>query len=266
MQHALSDVEEAVRTIGHVDLFCDYDGVLAPIAPRPQDARLDEKTLNLLRRLSDRDSLHLNIVSGRSLAEIRMRIGVPGITYAGNHGLEIDGPGIQQVQQIPSHMYDAMRTLAGTLQRSMQPYPGVIVEDKVLVVAVHYRLAEPEQIPMILKDFSTLVTDRNADHLLRVSSGKSVVEVQPNVDWDKGKAVRFLLEKRHGSDWHNQTLPVYLGDDETDEDAFRALMDYGITIRVGNPSAAKTAAHYVLQNTDEVAVFLDRLLRSFPGA
>ena len=265
LQHAWRNIEEAVGTIGHVDLFCDYDGVLAPIAPRPQDARLNKNTLHLLRRLSHHNSLHMSIVSGRSLADIRMRVGVPGITYAGNHGLEIDGPGIQQVQQIPSRMHDAMRTLAATLQRAMRPYLGVIVEDKALVIAVHFRMAEPGQIPLILSEFSALVADRNVDHLLRVSEGKSVVEVRPNVDWDKGRAVNFLLEKRHGTDWLRQTLPVYLGDDETDEDAFRALMDYGIAIRVGDPSSAKTAARCALQDTDEVAVFLDRLLSSLPG-
>ncbi len=173
---------------------------------------------------------------------------------------------MQKVQQIPNHMHDAIRTLAGTLQRAMRPYTGVIVEDKVLIVAVHFRQAEPGQIPLILAEFSAIVANQNADHLLRVSSGKSVVEVRPNVDWDKGKTVRLLLEKRHGADWQNQTLPVYLGDDETDEDAFLALRDYGITVRIGNPSSAKTAARYVLQDTTEVAVFLDRLLHSFPGA
>lgn len=262
----MEEIGKAVHKIGHIDLFCDYDGVLAPIAPRPQDARLDDKTLDLLKRLAHHDSLHLSIVSGRALGDIRLHVGIPGITYAGNHGLEIDGPGIQQVQQIPNHMYDAMRTLTEKLQRAMRWYQGVIVEDKTLVIAVHFRMAEPGQIPLILSEFAALVADRNADHLLRVSEGKCVVEVRPNVDWDKGKAVKFLLETRHGEDWSRQTLPVYIGDDETDEDAFLALRNYGITIRVGNPSSAKTAARYVLQDTDEVAVFLDRLLHSFPDA
>ena len=193
-----------------------------------------------------------------------MRVAVPGITYVGNHGLEIDGPALQRVQQIPHPTREALRTLAGTLQRAMRPYPGVIVEDKALVIAVHFRMADPAQIPFLLSEFSALVADRNADHLLRVSAGKSVVEVRPNVDWDKGKAVKFLLEKRHGADWPRQTLPVYLGDDETDEDAFLALRDHGITIRVGNPSSPKTAARYIVRDIDEVCMLLGGLLHFLP--
>ena len=260
----LKDVAEAAEKTGHIDLFCDYDGVLAPIAPRPQDAYLDEKTIGLLRRLSHHHALHTSIVSGRSLADIRMRVGIPGITYVGNHGLEIDGSGIQRVEHIPLHALETMRALAGTLQSAMQQYPGVIVEDKTLVVAVHFRLADPGQIPLILHTFSALIADRNADHLLRVSAGKSVVEVRPNVDWDKGKAVKFLLEKRHGADWPRQTLPVYLGDDETDEDAFLALRDHGITVRVGNPSSPKTAARYIVRDIDEVCMLLGGLLHFLP--
>lgn len=262
MQNVLKDIKKTKAQVGHIDLFCDYDGVLATIAPRPQDARLNKETLRLLRRLCDHHSMHMNIVSGRSLADISMRVGVSGITYAGNHGLEIDGPCIQKVQQIPKHMHDTMRTLTGTLQRAMRSYPGVIVEDKTLVVAVHFRQAESDQIPLILSEFSALVADRNSDRLLRVTSGKCVIEVRPNVDWDKGKAVRFLLEKRHGAHWSKHVLPVYLGDDETDEDAFLALRDHGITVRVGHPSSAQSAAHYTLQNTDEVHIFLDQLLRT----
>lgn len=264
LQNALRDIEKTKGAIEHVDLFCDYDGVLAPIAPRPQDARLSEETVRLLRRLSNNDSMHMHIVSGRSLADIRARIGIPCITYAGNHGLEIDGPSIKKIQQIPNRMHDTIRTLAGTLQRAMQAYPGVIVEDKMLAVAVHFRQSAHEQIPLILNDVSALVAGQNADHLLRVASGKSVVEIRPNVDWNKGKAIRFLLEGRHGADWPKRVLPVYLGDDETDEDAFRVLRNRGITVRVGHQSSAKTAARYTLQNTDEVSMFLDRLLHIFP--
>lgn len=259
-QDVLGAIKKATHALGHIDLFCDYDGVLAAIAPRPEDAFLDERTRDILQQLSRHDSFHFGIVSGRSLADISMRVGVSGITYAGNHGLEINGPDIQKVQQIPNHMRDTMRTLAGTLQRAMRPYPGVIVEDKTLVVSVHVRQAGPDQIPLILSELSALVADRNSDRLLRVTSGKCVIEVRPNVDWDKGKAVRFLLEKRHGANWSKHVLPVYLGDDETDEDAFLALRDHGITVRVGHPSSEQSAAHYTLQNTDEVHIFLDQLL------
>lgn len=263
-QDALGAIREAAHTLGHVDLFCDYDGVLAAIAPRPEDAFLDERTRDILQQLSRHDSFHTGIVSGRSLADISTRVGVSGITYAGNHGLEINGPGIQKFQRIPNHMYDAIRTLAGVLQRAMQPYPGVIVEDKILTVAVHFRQAKPDEIPLILGEVTALVAEWNADHLLRVTSGKCVIEVQPNVGWDKGMAVRFLLEDRHGMDWQKKVLPVYIGDDETDEDAFRALRHRGITVRVGHLSSAKTDAHYTFQDTGDVSVFIDRLLHIFP--
>ncbi len=261
---------DAVRSIGqalndgkHIDLFCDYDGVLSAIAPRPEEARIDERTQNILVQLSSRDALHLGIVSGRALADIRARVGIQGIVYIGNHGCEIDGPGIlRNIQSVPERALASLRTILKQLQRAMRSYPGVIIEDKTFTVAVHFRLAAREQVPLILRDFSTVVSDQKTDHLLCVTAGKEVVEVRPCAAWDKGQAVAWLLRERHGIDWRRKALPVFLGDDKTDEDAFRLLRDQGITIRVGSESPEGTTAHYTLQNPDEVRVFLEWLLHS----
>lgn len=203
-------------------------------------------------------------MSGRSLADIRARVDVAGISYAGNHGLEIDGPGIHALQNIPANMREAVRSLAETLTQAMRSYPGVMVEDKMLVLALHFRLAEPQQIPRILETFSSLVNDANADGALRVTSGKSLVEVRPNVDCNKGTAVRRLLEERHGAQWQEQTLAVYLGDDETDEDAFRVLRDSGVTVRVGQEPEVQTAARNALRDIGDVRIFLEWILHIFP--
>lgn len=255
LSDALTSIEEAVHTLGHVEFFCDYDGVLATIAPRPQDACLDEQTQDILMQLSILDACHLSIVSGRALEDVRTRTGIQSITYVGNHGLEIDGPGVRRTHPIPEKTLETLRTLATELQSAMQAYPGVIVEDKQFVIAVHFRLAH-DRMPQILDCFSALVTRHNADDLVKVTSGKEVIEVRPTIVWDKGQAVRWLLEERHGMDWQEKVLPIYLGDDKTDEDVFRMLQGKGITVRVGEEASETTTARYTLRNPTEVCEFL----------
>ncbi len=259
-QNLAKAIEEGRRTLGYIDLFFDYDGVLTTITPRPQDALLNAETFDLIERISCHHSLGMTIVSGRSLADIRMRVGVRGVTYAGNHGLEIEGPDIQRIQEIPNSMSETICGLVEKLEKAMQIYSGVIVENKTLVIAVHFRLADPDDIPRILNDISMIMTNQKADQLCVITSGKKVVEIRPKVNWNKGKAVQFLLEERHGKNWTKQVLPVYIGDDETDEDAFVVLRERGITVRIGNQSPASTAAHYTLESSDEVLFFLKWLL------
>ena len=259
-----SPIEQALQAGKHIDLFCDYDGVLSAIAPRPQDACLDKNTKDILTQLAQRDALHVSIVSGRALADIRSRMGIPGITYVGNHGLEMEGADIQYRYSVPERMLDALRSLAAELRRTLQEYSGVIVEEKQPGVTVHFRQVSQEHVPLILERLSALVQPHANANLVRVTSGKEVREVRPAVDWDKGKAVQWLLRERHGADWHKKSFPVFLGDDETDEDAFRLLRDQGVTIRVGQASPEGTAAHFTLQDLAEVHMFLEWLLHSLP--
>lgn len=249
------------RSVGHVDLFCDYDGVLASIAARPQDARMGAGVARSLARLARRRSFHVSVVSGRALADARARVGVRGITYAGNHGLDIAGPGMRRVHTIPQRTLAALRELATELESAMRPHPGVIVEDKQLAVAVHFCLARRRKRRIIAR-FSEIVALHNAGGLMRVTSGKDLIEARPAVAWDKGRAVRWLVRRRHGADWRRRVLPVYLGDDETDEDAFRALRGKGITVRVGGGPSG-TAARYALRDQREVHAFLVWLGHTF---
>jgi trehalose 6-phosphate phosphatase len=154
---------------------------------------------------------------------------------------------------------DTVRALLEELHTALSACPGIIVEDKGPVTAVHIRLIEKARIPSIRKRFSSLVAKHNAGNLLRVTQGKEVMEVWPMVAWDKGRAVEWLLQERHGINWESHVTAIYLGDDKTDEDVFRLLHDRGITVRVGQEALHATAARFVLRSTDEVRMFFDWL-------
>jgi alpha,alpha-trehalose-phosphate synthase [UDP-forming]/trehalose-phosphatase len=263
--HLLNHLEHValeVQYAPHIALFCDYDGVLTPIAPRPQEARLDEETRNLLRKIRDSARIRVTIISGRSLSDIADLVSVERLTFAGNHGLEISGPRVQRIHPIALRVHETMDHLYHDFQRSLRDFSGVIVENKRLSLTIHYRLANPSRIADILQLCHELTEEHNAEQLLRITTGKKILEVRPNLDWDKGRAVLWILRTIYGEQWERSALPIYLGDDETDEDVFRALGTHGITIFVGSIATTETSARYTLESTDEVRLFLDWLIRT----
>ena len=245
-----------------VSLFCDYDGVLTPIAPRPQDAKLEQSVRDLLVKLRDSANVLVSIISGRVLEDLVSLVGIERLTYAGNHGLQISGPRAQIIHPAAESTHDRLRGLYDEMREAMRVYPGVLVEDKQLGIALHYRLADQGQVPSITDAFYKLVERANADRLLRITTGKFVLEARPNIEWDKGRAVLWLLRTLQGPDWPIRALPVYIGDDVTDEDAFRALRRSGVTVLVGPLPPGGTAAQYRLDSPSDVAVFLQWLVQT----
>ncbi|MDD5025896.1 MAG: bifunctional alpha,alpha-trehalose-phosphate synthase (UDP-forming)/trehalose-phosphatase [Candidatus Peribacteraceae bacterium] len=258
----LDDLQERMAKHRHFELFCDYDGVLTSIAPRPREARLNERVRDLLCKLRDSASVHVSIISGRMLTDIVELVSIERLTYAGNHGLEISGPRVKRIHPDVERVHGVLKTLYDTLRSTMRPFPGVLVEDKELGIAVHFRLVPTEQRQDVANVFYAQVQQAVDEGLLRVTTGKFVLEVRPNVAWDKGTAALWLLEQLHGSDWRGRVLPFYLGDDETDEDAFLALLGSGVTIRVGDRRTEPTAAQYVVRDTGDVTVFLEWLAQT----
>ncbi len=233
-------------------VFLDYDGTLTPIVQRPDLAVLSADMRRTVRRLADRCAVA--IISGRDRQNVRQLVGLDGVVYAGSHGFDISGPdGLRLQHPGGVERQDALERAREELQRALRPIPGALVEPKAFAVAVHYREVADADVPTVRAAVEG-VAARHAG--LRVTGGKKVHELRPAIDWDKGRAVQWLLDALglDGSD----VLPLYLGDDETDEDAFRALEDRGIGIRVGEPDAA-TAARYALRDPGEVQTFLNRL-------
>ncbi len=230
-------------------LFLDYDGTLTPIVERPEAAVLDGSTREVLRRVAAR--YPVAIVSGRDLADVRERVGLADLTYAGCHGFDIAGPAGAREHQAAATAAPQLTAAADEVARETAGLPGVQLERKRFTLAVHYRRARESDRPAV----ADAVAHALARHPgLRRTAGKMVYELQPAVDWDKGRAVLWLIEALGLAD----ALPVYIGDDVTDEDAFRALEGRGVGIAV-QEAPQPTAARYVLPDTAAVRDFLAAL-------
>jgi trehalose 6-phosphate phosphatase len=238
-------------------LVLDFDGTIAPIVRRPSDAFLPPKTRDLLRRLSKMDWCSLAIVSGRTLRSLKGKVRIDGIIYGGNHGARLSGPGIdfQAPLAETTHVMQTIAPRLGVLRSSIK---GVIIENKKESLSVHYRaVAEgkavgiPELVAATIKPFL-------ATGLINVRAGKKVIDITPS-SWDKGKAVMWLLDRMRSLDPGNRTvLPICVGDDTTDEDAFAAIGADGLTVVVGGDAPSR--AVYYLKDTSEVHKFLVYLL------
>ena len=232
-------------------VFLDFDGTLTPIVARPEDAKLSAAAKSALVRAARNPALDVVIVSGRSLDDVRKRVGIPGITYVGDHGFQIDGPGVSLRHEGLDHYRAAMDSAAKRLEALH--VRGAHVERKAATVSYHVRHVNAEN----RRD-----VERRAEQIfrrlhLRVTHGKMVVEGRPPLDWHKGQAVLYVLMQRHGADWPSRTRALYVGDDVTDEDAFQSLRGIGRSIHVSpNVATAATGADYRLPDPAAVIQLL----------
>lgn len=236
-------LEEQIRGANRVILFLDFDGTLAPIVPRPADATMPPDTLKALGVLAADGKYTVAFVSGRSADDLEARAPLEGAIYAGNHGLEIRGVGLQfSVAEDP-----LLRMAVERLRLELSTVAGVEIEDKVLSASVHFRRVPEWEWPRVEE-----AVLRNVPAELNIRGGKMVFEIRPRVEWNKGSAVRWIIEKMH----LERACSVYIGDDLTDEDAF-AVLPAGVTVHVG--MTGNTAAQYRLADTAEVGQLLQRL-------
>jgi len=239
-------------------LFLDYDGTLAPLATTPGGAVMPPSTRARVAALAATEGVQVAVVSGRPLRDVKRRVGVRGVICAGNHGLELEGPGIRFRSAVPPRYAGILKTVKAELARRAGRIRGALLEDKGLSLALHYRLVHPRDVPAVKDAFRRAVAPYLSRGDMAVGRGKRVLEVRPPVDWDKGAMVRWLLDRRIPIGAAGDIVPLYVGDDVTDEDAFRALGRKGITVRVGQ--SAQSAARYYVGGTGEVAALLRRLL------
>jgi trehalose-phosphatase len=226
-------------------LFLDFDGTLVPIAPRPEDVRLGAPVRLVIRSLAER--VPVVIISGRALGDLRGHVGLHGLTYVGNHGLEIDGPGFRYRMPRAISWRRFLTDLASRLQGDLAGLSGLFVEDKGYTLSVHYRLARKAMRQKAAQALTKRLKILESQGLIRMTGGKAVWEIRPPVEWDKGGAVDWIL-KQPG---FQGRWPLYIGDDETDQDAFRRIRDDGVGIAVG-PSHQKSAAHHTVDNPEGV--------------
>jgi len=250
LAQAIGEIEKRLRSAGRLSLFLDFDGTLVPLGPDPSAIRLDPATRETLNRLSHRESITTTVISGRAIDDLYMRVGVKGIVYAGNHGLQIFGRGMYFVEPTAAARSSELCRMSSALVEKLKPFMGAFVEFKGLTTAIHFRITPEENVQQI----STVVRDTIATNpeCFQLKSGSKVLEIVPRTNWNKGAAVRWI-NRRLGD---GEILSIYIGDDNTDEDAFRELPD-SITVKVGDP--AGTLARYQAPDPDAVHDFLLRL-------
>lgn len=278
---ALESVEEIAARLrnGRPVVFLDFDGTLASITDNPSDTFIPDETREAVEHL--RTVCPVAVVSGRDLDDVRHLVGVGGIHYAGSHGFDVveaDGDRHRKASEFKPDLDRA----ADALDRALEEIPGAFLERKAFALAVHYRMLEE---PARESDVETAVDRVVAEEpRLRKTGGKKIFEVRPNVEWDKGKAVALLsglveAEGDHrtparsadgprkapsdGPGEDRSVVPLYIGDDLTDEDAFRAISGHGVGVVVrGEDDDRRTAASYVLGDPVLVREFLESLARA----
>ncbi len=242
------------KSANQILLMADFDGTLAQIVNQPELAKMSNRLHQHLASLARNPHFTVGVLSGRSLLDLKKKINIKELIYAGNHGLEIETPNNTYVHPGAVKASTSLKRAKKELTQALSFFEGVLVEDKGLTLSVHYRLAKPENVPKIKKIFHNKIKNYINEGMLKKTAGKKVLEVRPPIKWDKGSAILWLIEKLN----LKNNLPIYLGDDKTDEDAFRALEDKGITIFVGEPTTLSKATYY-LNDSHEVGFFLIKL-------
>lgn len=246
----MREIIQRAKSSRNILLFLDYDGTLVPIKKSPELALLPPLKRNILNKL--RKKFFLCIVSGRSLSEIRKYVGIKGISYIGNHGLEICLKERRWTHPEAARVKPILHKTIKKIKDKTKEFQGTFVEDKGLSGSIHYRLLPPKRRSQLREIvFEVIASSRR---WLKVTEGKMVLEIRPKVEWDKGRGVLKVFEWLHLKE---ELLLIYIGDDETDEDAFRALGGIGLTIVVSKKRNSN--ARYRIQSVSGVWRFLKTL-------
>ena len=244
----------------HVLLLSDFDGTLTPIVADPANAVLTEETRKRLQTIALNKRYSVGVISGRSLTDLKNKVGVEGILYAGNHGLEIEGPGFQFINAVAAEQADAIQLLGRELTTALGKIKGVVIENKGLTISVHYRAVADYDMSRLRRVFKRITGPGLEAGRIVLTGGKKVYEVRPPVQWGKGESVRWLIEKTEEKVKAAMSLlSIFMGDDLTDEGAFNEVEgSHGISIFVGS-SRRHTGASYFVSEVSEVHRFLKML-------
>ncbi|MBL7157793.1 MAG: trehalose-phosphatase [Candidatus Omnitrophica bacterium] len=240
------DLAARIKGAKRVIFFLDYDGTLVPIKKRPSLAKIHKNTKNLLKKLANTPPAKIFIISGRSLQDVKKLVGIKSLYYIGNHGIELEGPRLKYLNKSANALKTFMQKSCQMLKKRVH-LRGVVLEDKTYTLSLHYRLVDPGKVKDLKKVFFETLKHAKSEKKIKVTEGKKVLEVRPNINWDKGKILNQVLRGMG----EKGTLAICIGDDKTDEDAFRALGKKGISIVVSR-KARKTLAQYRLNSPKEV--------------
>ncbi|MDQ3535985.1 MAG: trehalose-phosphatase [Bacteroidota bacterium] len=254
LPHAIENIDEVFKVVGTRKpvLFLDFDGTLSPIVAHADDAMLPDKNKEIIIALAK--IITVSLISGRDRKDLKSKVNLESLIYAGSHGFDITGPDNLEMQYEPGQKALPLLDLAEKrLQEKLENVEGSKVERKKYAIAVHYRNVADEKVAKVERIVQEEL-DQQKD--LKKGTGKKVLELKPNLDWHKGRALQWLMNKLNFIS--EEYVPIFIGDDVTDEDALKIIKEDGIGIIVGSHDQ-KTAASFRLEDTDEVTEFLVHL-------
>jgi trehalose-phosphatase len=233
-------------------LFLDFDGTLVPIQNDPTKCVLSPKIKGQLEAITLSGKACIAILSGRTVTDIRDRVNIQDVYYGGNHGIEVSGPRVNYTHPDALSGKHIIDKVCREVEKEVGHIGGAFIEKKKFGFTLHYRMAHKEDKALIQRAFHRITAENSDAQSVTVMRGKKVLELAPNVSWDKGIAALFILQELK-----RNYLPIYVGDDATDETAFEALKEEGLTVRIGK--SKKTAAKYYLKGQWEVSRFLKHI-------
>lgn len=232
--------------------FLDYDGTLTPIVSRPEEAVISQEARDIITALSKKFTV--SIVSGRAREDVEKLVGVEGIFYAGSHGFDIARGKKNFILPQAKKAIPLIEKITKQLKEKLSSLEGVIIEDKKFSVAVHYRLVDEINLPIISYEVENIVKREKA---LRLMRGKKVFEILPSLVWDKGRAVLWIMQALNLN--FSSFNVIYIGDDTTDENAFCALKTKGCGILVAD-NPRPSFANFYLTSPNEVLELFKKLI------
>lgn len=246
----LCEIADYVNPWSHLVLGLDFDGTLAPIQDVPSGVFLEMEMRRLIDVLSKKENVTIAIISGRSLDDLIEKVELENVVYAGNHGLNIRGPGLRKIDVKALQKHRIVQKALGQCRNLISKFSGTFIEDKNLTFAVHYRNLNLKNINDLHLSLKSIVSELGD---LVIKTGKRFFEIYPDIDTDKYTAFSWIISQI-GSE--TNIGKIYLGDDDTDEDVFRSLKD-GIGVHVGKEG--NSCSNYFLKDSIEVEDFLSWL-------
>ena len=234
-------------------IFLDFDGTLAPIVSNPEDACLSAEMHELLEKLLKQATCV--ILTGRDRTDIEKRINLKGMIFAGSHGYEIKGSEFEWVYTEGLSSVAALDVAQNELDALLVDEQGVVVERKKFAIAVHYRQVPEERVQNVVDKVQGIIDQYRS--CLKSGPGKKVLELKPNCEWNKGKALDWLMTRLNFD--FKKHIPIFIGDDLTDEDGFAIVQENGIGIVVSEDKQRYTKAGYLLKTPEDVYTFLNQL-------
>ncbi|XP_055921056.1 uncharacterized protein LOC129952489 isoform X2 [Eupeodes corollae] len=229
-------------------VLLDYDGTLAALCDNPNNTVMDPELEKNLHCLAKNPKVFMAVISGRGLKDVEGKVGIKNITYAGNHGIEIQSPdGSRQDYQLPANVQKSYKSLVDELNKKLNKN-GAWVEDKKVSLTYHYRDTASELVEQQKQEAIEIIKR----HGFSANQAHAAIEAKPPVNWNKGEAALLILKNNFGNDWQSKTSVVFAGDDTTDEDAMRSLQGIGKSFRVATDPKIETYADFRLPRQELV--------------